>query len=158
MTNFLLRPARAADRPALRRILRETGLFSRDERDFLDGLIADHVDGRDPDRRWFVALCGRHVTAGACLAPEALAPDVLNLLFLGVERRARRQGTGGRVVTGIEGEARALGARLVLIETSSLPGLAPARALYARLGYAVDGTIRGYYGAGDDKLIFRKTL
>ena len=133
-------------------------MFSADERAFLDGLIADHVEGRDPDRRWFVARSGRRVTGGACVAPEALAADVFNLLFLSVEPAARGQGVGRRIIGAMEREAQALGARLLLIETSSQDRFAPARGLYAALGYAVDGVIRGYWGKGDDKVIFRKTL
>ena len=50
------------------------------------------------------------------------------------------------------------GGRVLVIETSSLPMLEPARRFYALRGYARRGVAPNYFGHGDDKLTFVKTL
>ncbi len=47
---------------------------------------------------------------------------------------------------------------MLLIDTSTEPPMAAARALYERLGYARVGLIPDHWGLGDGKLTFRRLL
>jgi hypothetical protein len=58
----------------------------------------------------------------------------------------------------VERALAAGGARLLLIETSGLGSFERTRAFYQALGYVEEARIREFYKAGDDKVIFRKTL
>ena len=104
---------------------------------------------------WLLAEGGQ---AAAYLAPEAAGPGVWNLLFLGVLPEARRRGLARALIAEVEQRLRAQGARMLLIDTSTEPPMAAARALYERLGYERVGLIPDYWGPGDGKLTFRRVF
>jgi putative acetyltransferase len=57
---------------------------------------------------------------------------------------ARRMGVGRAVLTHLISVARARGYQLLSLETGSMDGFAPARALYASAGFTVCGPLAGY--------------
>lgn len=78
------------------------------------------------------------------------------LLTLAVAPEARRKGLGRRLTAAFEDEARASGAEEAFLEVSAEN--APARALYAALGWRAAGIRRGYFGPGLDAIVLRKDL
>lgn len=50
------------------------------------------------------------------------------------------------------------GGRLLVIETSATPALAATRAFDARRGYRACGSVPDFYGPGDGKVTFARTL
>jgi hypothetical protein len=53
---------------------------------------------------------------------------------------------------------RAAGGRKVYIETSSRDLYLPTRAFYQSCGYPIDAQLDDFYGPGDHKCIFSKSL
>ena len=49
-------------------------------------------------------------------------------------------------------------ARVLIVETSSSAAYEGARAFYARRGFDREAVIREFYGPGDDKIVFWKSL
>lgn len=135
-----------------------TGLFADGELETLEGMVADYFDGRLSDDHHWVVDDDDGIKGAAYCASEVMADGVFNLLFIGVEPDARRQGRGDALLGHMEDWVRAQGARLLLIETSSLERFAPAWACYRKNGFEEEARIRGYYSASDDKIIFRKEL
>lgn len=88
------------------------------------------------------------------------AADEAELLTLAVAPDARRRGLGRRLATAFERAARDRGAGAAFLEVAA--SNAPARALYAALGYAEVGLRSGYYAppgaAPVDALVLRKAL
>lgn len=86
--------------------------------------------------------------------------DEAEVLALAVDPAAQRQGHAARMLALFEARAHARGARAVFLEVAA--DNAPARALYARAGFAEVGTRRGYYDLGDgnrdDAICLRKAL
>lgn len=82
------------------------------------------------------------------------------LLTLAVAPEARRRGLGRTLVTNCETAARARGATEAFLEVAETN--APARALYAALGYVEAGCRPGYYrlpnGSRVAALVLRKVL
>ena len=152
MTDILRASADARD--ILHVMVRDCGLFTPDElRQMaadLDGWAADGTD-----RTWMRSADGQ---AAAMLAPEPMAPDVWNLLFLGTRPGARRAGRARALVAASEDAARDAGARLVLVDTASVEEMAPARAPHGTSGYEREAVIRDYWAEGVDKVTFRKAL
>lgn len=149
-----VRPARVEDIPALAAIIRGVGLFTAEEADgFVASLPAALAESQD-GQQWLITSDG----SGAALFQPEPAPGVWNMLFLGVLPESRRCGVGRDLVTAVEHRAIELGARMLLIDTSSLPAMAPARALYASLGYEQVAEIPDYWAVGDSKLTFRRVL
>lgn len=156
--NPTVRDARATDIPALQAIVHGVGLFTPEEaQGFASSLPGDfeaEAAGSGEGRLWLLADGGE---GAAYLAPE-IGPGVWNLLFLGVRPEARRQGVARALVAEVERRLREQGARMLLIDTSTEPPMAAARALYESLGYERVGLIPDYWGPGDGKLTFRRVL
>lgn len=153
----VIRPARAADTDALIALVRATGLFAAEDADDFAAMIRAALAAPSPGEVWLVRTAPEIVGA-AYLGPETFAPDIRNLWFIGVHASARRQGHGRALLGAAEQAARDDGARLLLVETSSNPATAAARACYDACGYGAEARIRDYYAPGDDKVIFRKPL
>ena len=68
------------------------------------------------------------------------------------------KGHGASLVKQVERELQGRTARLLIVETSGLPEFAPARAFYAKCGFGHEASIKNFFAAGDDKLVFTKPL
>lgn len=91
---------------------------------------------------------------GRAVAGEA------ELLTLAVAPKARRQGTGARLVAGFLTQAAARGAETAFLEVAE--DNQPARALYERAGFTPAGRRRAYYrhpnGTPTDALVMTRAL
>lgn len=154
MRDAVIRPMTAADLPALREVLAETGLFPPD---LLADLAAPWLEGQ-AEAIWLVAHGGDGV-AGFCHArPEPLTEGTWNLLALPVHPRAQGQRVATALVAGTEAALRRAGVRLCLVDTAGTPDFAVARRLYRRAGYRAMARIRGYWAEGVDKVTYLKRL
>ncbi len=79
------------------------------------------------------------------------AGDEAEILTLAVDKQARGQGLGRALATALLASLRAAGAHRVSLEVRS--SNAPARALYASLGFAPERTRPRYYRDGEDALV-----
>ena len=134
-------------------------MFATEELAAMDAMISDHVSTDDPEQQWLLATDSQdRPEAAAMVGPEPFSEDVWNLYFIGTLPQSRSQGIGAALVKHVEATAKAAGARLLLVETSSGDQFVRTRAFYPREGFTEEGRIRDYYGDGDDKVIFRKRL
>ena len=156
MTDIQVRSAVSADRPALLAVARATEMFTEDEMAFIEGALAAHFEAPREGHRWAV-LDRAGILGASHLAPE-MAEGVFNLLFIGTLPDHRRRGGGSLLLRDAEAHLRREGARLLIVDTSSLPAFEPARAFYARHGYDEEARIRDFWKPGDDKVTFRKAL
>jgi ribosomal protein S18 acetylase RimI-like enzyme len=136
----MIRPAADADERALRAL--DLATWSTlatptppppPEREFeLDGvLVAELADG----------IAG-YVKLGPALPLES-ARHVLEIKGLAVSPAHSRRGVGRALMEAAIREARAAGARKLTLRV--LAHNAPARALYARCGFEVEGVLRGLF-------------
>ena len=154
----MIRPTTAADRPALRDLLVAAKLFGDDEFEPVMEMLSSYLDGGDDaGHRWLTNDMEGPVGV-AYYAPETMAEGTWNLYLLAVHPHQQGRGHGAALVRRVEASLSAACARLLLIETSGLPQFDRARALYDRLGFEREATIRDFYAAGDDKIIYRKAL
>src|SRR5690349_6610521 len=72
-----------------------------------------------------------------CGALKELAPDHGEIKSMHTAQTHRGQGVAGRLLAHILEEARARSYRRVSLETGTMEGFAPARALYGRFGFTV---------------------
>jgi putative acetyltransferase len=72
-----------------------------------------------------------------CGALKELAPDHGEIKSMHTARAHRGKGVGARLVAHILEVAKARGYRRVSLETGTMDGFAPARALYGRFGFRV---------------------
>ncbi|SEA77523.1 GNAT family N-acetyltransferase [Rubrimonas cliftonensis] len=84
--------------------------------------------------------------------------DEAEILTIAVARGARRRGLGRGLLLEAEYSARGAGASKIILEVAE--SAAPARALYARLGYGEVGRRRAYYAGPpvDDALVLARSF
>ena len=153
-TKTRIRTTVAGDIPALQSVLDTISLFPGG---MLPDMIAGFLDGRE-DAVWLTALQSA-APIGLCFArPEMLTDRTWNILALGVGRTAQRGGVGAALVSRMEDELRAHGARLVIIDTSGGADYAAARAFYAARNYRQVAVVPDYWADGDGKVTFAKRL
>ncbi|MEL6985054.1 MAG: GNAT family N-acetyltransferase, partial [Actinomycetota bacterium] len=99
--------------------------------------------------------------AAAYYAPEPFSDRMWNLYFIATDPDRQGSGAGTRLIEHIEQRLRAAGpdvARTLIVDTSSLDAYAESRAFYARRGFTEEARIRDFYGPGDHKVTFWKSL
>jgi ribosomal-protein-alanine N-acetyltransferase len=90
------------------------------------------------------------------LALISAAGDEAEILTIAVAPNAQRGGVGRALMHSIEAQARARGARAILLDVAA-DNIA-ARALYDGLGYKAVGQRKAYYSAGRDAPVDSLTL
>ena len=67
-------------------------------------------------------------------------------------------GHGAALVDHLQTELLARSARLMIVETSSLAAFEPARKFYDKCGVTHEATIKNFFAAGDNKLVYTKPI
>ena len=138
------------------------GMFAPDEVGWVDDALRRDRDGSSEDDIWLVAVgSDKGVLAAAYVAPEPFGDRVWNLYFLAVDPRHQRKGVATTLLIHVEQSLRAARdnvARVLIVETSSGEAYEGARSLYAQRGFIREAVVREFYGPGDDKVTFWKSL
>lgn len=161
-TKVIITPVHPGERAALLNLAVRTGLFAPDEAEALLGGVLDSLAASELPAGHAVVVC-RDSSDGAAIgwsyfAPDAYADKVWNVWWIGVNPDHHGGGAGQAILAHIEREARASGARVIVIETSDQPHLARARTFYRKFGYVERGRIPDFYADGDAKVIFSRSL
>ncbi len=138
----VIRPAEPADGPALAALDHRcwSRLSEVRERPAPPGPDAAFFDERHLPGDIRVALLDGRIAGYVRLVPPTPLPSNAHIRMiqgLAVDPAARRHGVGRALVEAAVAEARRIGARRVTLRV--LGHNAPARALYASLGFAVEG-------------------
>ena len=158
---FVCRDVLPFDEDALVAVGVATGLFSPAEADALlrDTLQALAGGALDAASNLVRVIDGDGGPRGwTYIARDAATDGVWELMWIGVARAAESTGVGSALLTDAECAARARGARMLLIATSSGAGTARARVFYERRGYIRVGCVPDYYSEGDDKILYHRSL
>jgi len=147
----------APDRDAILGMIGAAGVFRPYEldvaREVLDDALAAGEHGHY--QSYTAVLDGR--TAGwICFGPTPCTTGTFDLYWLAVHPACRARGVGTALLSRAETDIRARSGRLIVVETSSREDYEPARRLYERHGYTMAARLAGFYGEGDDKLVYLK--
>ena len=149
-----IRPTLPEDVPALKTLIDALGLFPGE---MLDDMMADYFTNPDSRDCWLTDDEDGPVGI-AYYAPERLTEGTWNLYLIAIQANRQGQGRGAAMMRYVEQALREGGERLLLVETSGLPSYEYQRAFYRRCGYTEEARIRDFYQAGEDKVVFWKTL
>lgn len=152
--NETIRPMERGDLPTMKEIIDRNALFPGD---MLDDMVATYLDGSKTPELWFVAT-DTSVKALAYCAPERMTDGTWNLYLIAVDPADQGQGLGSALITHVETVLAAQGQRVLLVETSALPGFERTRQFYLKNGYTLEARIRDFYTGGEDKIVFHKAL
>ena len=147
------------DREAVVALLAETRFFRPDEmiiaKEVLDAGIKDGPSGHY--QSYVIETSGR-VVGWVCYGHTPCTVGSFDIYWIAVDKDCQGQGLGRRLMEFAERQIATQGGRLAILETSSRDIYQPTRGFYERLGYTQAARIADFYGPGDDKVVFTKTL
>ncbi len=153
--NMMIRPTRDTDVADLQAVLNQLELFPSE---MLPELAGGFLRGDDTPEIWLTCeISGRSV--GFCYAvPEALADGTWNMLAIGILPAEQGGGCGGALAAHLEARLRSEGQRILIADTSSTAAYDRTRAFYLAKGFTEEARVRDFWGKGDDKITFWKSL
>lgn len=155
MTNNLnIRATTSADLPSVASIAEATGLFPAE---MLPNMIAGYLNGDKPDI-WLTVDSSDGVIGFAFCEPERLTNGTWNLLAIAVAPGRQSNGVGAALLHRLEDLLRAVGHRILLVETLGTPEYARTRNFYLDNGFSEEARIRDFYEVGGDKIVYCKRL
>ena len=149
-----IRPITSEDIPDLKTVIEANDLFPSD---MLDGMIADYFNNESNNEFWFTYEDEKPMAITYC-APEKMTEGTWNLYLIAVHPDWQGQGIGTSMMDYIEQTLSQQGERILLVETSGLASFQNTQKFYFKCGYEQEARIREFYQAGEDKIIFRKSL
>ena len=166
-----IRDATPADVDRIKHLAIVNEMFAPEEVTFFDEILAGFFDGSLEGHRWIVAVGdgnaaavddGREELAAAAYdAPEPFSDRMWNLYFIATDPDQQGSGAGTALIEQVESALRDAGpdvARTLIVDTSSMDGYEQARTFYERRGFVEEARIRDFYGPGDHKVTFWKSL
>lgn len=153
----MIRPASPEDAERLVELTEATNSFQPHEIEALRGVL-DAYFGGDTGHACFASEVGGRIDGYVYLGVADMADRTWYVWWIAVDPTAQGKGVGKKLLVLAEDEARKRGGRLMLIETSGLPGYEPTRHFYSKHGYGQEAVLRDYYRDGDDMVVFRKRL
>lgn len=154
-----MRLARLTDIDTVIDLVVSAGMFERSETQLLRDMMGDYFETEHAEGHRFVVLEHDGTVVGvAYYQPRAATDRVWDLNMIAVRPSGQRQGYGAQVLGSVETDLRERGQRLLIVETSAMPQYQQARAFYLKAGFDEEARVRDYWEAGDDLVIFRKSL
>jgi ribosomal protein S18 acetylase RimI-like enzyme len=154
----MIRPLAEDDTPAILALSAGTGFFNPLEIETLEAVLADyHSSVRDEyGHRCVVLEDAAHVVGYLYYAPEEMTDRTWYVWWIAVAAEQQGRGIGARLLASVEDDIRALGGRLLVIETSDTPKYEPTRQFYLKRGYTAAAVIPDFYADGDGMAVFTK--
>jgi GNAT superfamily N-acetyltransferase len=148
------------DRPRLQAILEAQNHFKAQEVEVALELI--DIALSQPAQQDYLIRCVENaegeVQGYICYGKALLTDAVYDVYWIVVHPDSWNRGFGSHLLNHAEENLRRQNARLLLIETSSLPSYASPRAFYQKHGYVGKARVLDYYTVDEHKLIYGKTL
>ncbi len=164
MTKINTRVATPDDAEHIKHLALINNMFQPEEMDGFDEMLSGFFDGSLEGHRWLVAANDANptdVVAAAYYAPEPFSDRIWNLYFIAVDPNQHGTGAGTTLMEQVETELRGSGedvARVLIVDTSSVDDYDQARSFYERRGFVEEARLRDFYGPGDHKVTFWKSL
>jgi ribosomal protein S18 acetylase RimI-like enzyme len=161
LTLISVRAVERADATDVRSLALDNQMFGPEDMGPFDEMLAGFFSGELSDHHWVAAVDEGRVVAAAYYAPEPVSDRMWNLYFIATAPDAHGTGVGSTLLRAVESDLRARGeqvARVLIVDTSSTDGYQQARTFYLRSGFDEEARVRDFYGPGDHKVTFWKSL
>jgi ribosomal protein S18 acetylase RimI-like enzyme len=153
---------KSSDVDAVRRLVASTNFFSGEEQGIAAELVGEALArGTAAGYEFVFADVPGNVDdllGYTCFGPIPATESSFDLYWIAVSPDRQRFGLGRQLLQESEKIAAGMGATRMFVDTSGRDGYAPTRAFYERMGYEVTARIADFYGPGDDKVIYAKSL
>jgi acetoin utilization deacetylase AcuC-like enzyme/GNAT superfamily N-acetyltransferase len=149
----------AHDVGRVRSLVTSTGFFSAAEVDIAGELVTERLTkGIRSGYHFVLAERGPSLVAYACYGPIDGTDASFDLYWIAVAPEEQGKGLGAQVYARAEAAMRRAGAKRIYADTSSSDRYAPTRGFYEQQGFAEQARLPDFYGPGDGKVVYVKTL
>ena len=152
----MIRPIVFEDTKAVLELVSSSGLFSPDEQEEVLSRLNAYFQGKD--NSFWIACEKQELEGIAYCVQEPMTRGTWNILMLLVREASQGHGVGATLVRHAQSLLAEQNARILIVETSGTDGFESARGFYTKCGFVEVARIPNFYDAGDDKVIFLKSL
>jgi ribosomal protein S18 acetylase RimI-like enzyme len=93
-----------------------------------------------------------------CYGPTPITQGTFDLYWIAVDPDFQEHGVGSKLLGFLEERARAMGGRLILADTSTIPHYEKTQKFYLKNGFQEVARVSDYYHPGNDRITFCKRL
>ena len=149
-----------SDKPRIRKLLEDSRFFYPFEVDVVMDLMDETIrcGSKECGYYWLKLEENGKIAGFANYGPNPCSVHSWDLYWLAVDPKEQGHGLGTSLLLKAEEKVKKMGGKILWIETSGRPLYAPTVAFYHQKGYTLSATLPEFYGPGDPKLIFSKTL
>lgn len=147
------------DIPALTRILKETGAFTRVEIECALELLQIVLD--DPTQQDYevaVADSDGEPAGYVLYGPVPLTEGNYDVYWIATDPCLHGKGFGRLLMEHVQEQVKKRGGRMICLETSSQGSYSRTRRFYETAGFKEESRIRDFYRPGDDRITYVKRL
>lgn len=149
----------ADDVGRVKSLVASTGFFNAAEVEIAGELVSERLTkGVRSGYHFILAERGSGLVAYACYGPIAGTRTSFDLFWIAVSPEEQRKGLGVQAFNRAEAAMRKAGAEKIYADTSSSDRYAPTRGFYQRMGFEEEARLPDFYGPGDGKIIYVKSL
>jgi GNAT superfamily N-acetyltransferase len=140
-------------------IVESTKFFYDHEVEIAVELVAERLSHGESTGYYFVFAEVDGVTAAySCFGPITMSATCFDLYWIATHNDFRGKGIGKKLLEETCNEAKKMGCKIIIAETSGLPHYAPTRAFYDNNSFDLEATLKDFYTMGDDKLFYTKRI
>lgn len=153
---FQINSTRTEDADAILAIAHDAGVFDTEEVVTVNELLRDFFTLGSQGSGYYFLSCrvSERVVGFACYGPHPLTHGTFDLYWIATEQAMRGHGIGGALLERVVNDVRALGGRLLVVETSGRADYAPTRHFYETHRCSHAATVPDFYAPGDDLIIY----
>jgi D-alanine-D-alanine ligase len=147
------------DAAVVRDIVTSTGFFHAHEVDVAVELVEERLKkGLDSGYLFLFAEQEGRTVGYSCYGEIPCTEGSYDLYWIAVHGDYHKQGIGGVLLAMTEERIAGRQGRVIWVETSGREKYLPTRKFYQRCGYSEEAVLKGFYSAGDDKVVYAKRL
>ncbi len=150
-----IRQTNQDDIAAMQEVLDRTELFPSE---MLPDMVGEFLSDDESSDIWLTCEANGKAVGFCYAVPEELAEGAWNMLAVAVLPTEQGNGFGGAITKHLEVELKKRGQRILIADTSGKDEFAQTREFYRKNGYSEEARIRDFWAAGDDKVVFWKSL
>jgi GNAT superfamily N-acetyltransferase len=143
----------------VREIVESTRFFYDHEVEIAAELVEERINEGESTGYFFVFAEVDGVTAAySCYGPITMSKTCFDLYWIVTHNDYRGKGIGKKLLEETYIQARKMGCKIIIAETSGLEHYAPTRAFYDSNKFELEARLRNFYDEGDDKLFYTKRI
>ena len=155
----MIRPLRREDREPLKVLVAATGMFTGEEVAIALELIDAVLDaGGQKDYIIRVSESDGNVEGYYCVGPTPATEGTFDLYWIAVDTDFQEKGAGSKLLGFLEDAVKAMGGRMILADTSTVPVYEKTRKFYLKNGFEEVARVPDYYYPGNDRITFCRRL